>query len=89
MTTHDDEIDRLAEFTERYEDMGGVHHVLYFDPGEGAFILESRGFGDWDGDLSRAELNSQEAFEWLTEAAGMEPVAAARAIIGADADTPR
>ena len=88
MMTHDDENDQIAEFTER-DHLGEVHHVLYFDPGEGAFVLESQGFGEWDGDLSRAYLDSQEAYQWLTEVAGMEPVEAARRVVGADEDTPR
>ena len=80
---NNDEIDQIAEFVER-EDIGGVHlhHVLYFDPGAGAFILESRGRGYWDGDLSYTELDSQEAYEWCTEVAGMDPDEAARRVVG-------
>ena len=87
MMTHDDEPDRITEFTERYEDMGGVHHVLYFDPGEGAFVLESQGFGEWDGDLTHAGLDSQEAYQWLTEFVEMDPDEAARRIVGIEEDT--
>ena len=88
MMTHDDENDQIAEFTER-DHLGEVHHVLYFDPGEGGFVLQSRGFGYWDGDESYTVLDSHDAYQWLTGVAGMEPVEAARRVVGVDADTPR
>jgi hypothetical protein len=87
--THDDEIDQITEFVERYDEDSGFRHILTFDPDAGAFILKSSGFGFWTGDWSRAGLDSQEAYQWLTEVAGMEPVEAARRIVGADEDTPR
>ena len=86
--TNDETIDKIVEFTER-DHLGEVHYVLYFDPGEGAFILESRGLGYLEDDLFHTELDSQQAYQWLVEVAGMEPVEAAWRIIGADADTPR
>ena len=82
MMTHDDEIDQITEFVERYDEDSGFHHVLYFDPDAGAFIRESRGFGFWDGDLTCAGLDSQEAYEWLTKIVGMDPDEAAILVVG-------
>ena len=79
------EMEKIAEFVER-DGAGGTVHTLFFDPVAGAFTLESRGFDYWDGDLSRTDLDSQEAYEWATEIAGMAPGEAARRIVGADED---
>ncbi len=80
-------MEKIAEFVER-DGGGGVVHTLSFDPVAVAFTLESRGFDYWDGDLSRTDLDSQEAFEWATEVAGMDPDEAARRIVGADEAPP-
>ena len=89
MSNNDFEVEKIAEFLEEHGTGSGIHHTLYFDPDGGTFVLESLGVELNDGDVSLTDLDSQKALEWLTEVAGMEPVEAARRIVGADEDTPR
>ncbi|MHB1608443.1 MAG: hypothetical protein ACYCXX_07355 [Acidiferrobacter thiooxydans] len=83
------EVEKIVEFLEEQGGGFGAHHTLYFDPVGGTFVLESIEVEINEGDVSRVDLDSQAAYEWCIRTAGMEPVAAARAIIGADEDTPR
>lgn len=85
----DYEIEKIAEFLDDKGDGFGTHHTLYFDPDGGKFLLESIGVEINEGDVLLEDLDSQEAYEWCVHTAGMEPVEAARRIVGADEDTPR
>ena len=82
-------LEKIVEYLEAPNPGFGTHHTLYFDQDEGVFILESLGVDINEGDVEMTDLDSQQAFEWATSVAGMEPMAAARKIIGADQDTPR
>lgn len=82
-------LEKIVEYLEAPNPGFGTHHTLYFDPDEGVFVLESIGVEINEGDVEMTDLDSQAAFEWATTVAGMKPAAAARAIIGADQDTPR
>jgi hypothetical protein len=89
MSNSDFEIEKIAEYLEEEVRGCGTHHVLYFDPDSGKFVLESVGVEINEGDMEVADLDAQEALEWLTRVAGMPYMAAVRAVIGADEDTPR
>ena len=89
MTSNWGDMETIVEYMEDYGDGSGTHHILYFCCDSGTFILESAGVLFNDGDLTIEDFDSQEALEWCTEYAGMDPVEAARRIIGADEDTPR
>lgn len=80
------EMEKIAEHLEEDTPGCGVHHTLYFDDDCGKFVLESVGFGMNDGELARAELDSQEAFEWSVNVAGMGDDEAARRVIGVDVE---
>lgn len=80
----DNEMEKIAEYREEETPGFITHDTLYFDPAGGAFVLESVGFGMNDGELARTELDSQEAYQWATEVAGMDPDEAARRVVGAD-----
>ena len=82
------EAKKIAEFLEEQVPGCGTHHTLYFDPDSGKFVLESVGVEINEGDVAVTDLDSQEAFLWATEVAGMSPGEAARRIVGADEDTP-
>lgn len=86
--SNNDAIEKIAEFLEEQVPGCGTHHVLYFDPDSGKFVLESVGVEINEGDVEVADFDSQEAFEWATEVADMSPGEAARRIVGADEDTP-
>ncbi|AWP24525.1 hypothetical protein C4901_15315 [Acidiferrobacter sp. SPIII_3] len=81
--------EKIAEFLEEQSPGCGTHHTLYFDPDSGKFVLESVGVEINEGDVEVADLEADEALDWLTEVAGMSYMAAVRAIIGVDEDTPR
>ena len=82
-------LEKIVEYLEAPNPGAGVHHTLYFDPDGGTFVLESLGIQIHEGDVEMVDLDSQAAYEWATTVAGMNRADAARAIIGADQDTPR
>ena len=83
------DMETIVEFLEDHGDGFGTHHTLYFCEDSGTFVLELQDVSILPCPSGVIEMDSQEAFEWATEYAGMDYVEAARRIIGADADTPR
>lgn len=83
------EAEKIAEFLEEQVPGCGTHHTLFFDPDGGKFVLESVGVEINEGDVEVADLEADEALDWLTKVAGMPYMAAVRAIVGIDGDTPR
>jgi hypothetical protein len=82
-------METIVEFLEDHGDGFGTHHTLSWCDDAGIFILEAQDVSILPCPSGVIEMDSQEAFEWATEYAGMDPVEAARRIIGADQDTPR
>lgn len=80
-----DEMEKIVEFREEMGDVVVVQHTLSFCEDSGTFVLESRDEGFFPESVV-ATLDSQAAYEWATEVAGMEPSEAARRIIGIDVD---
>ncbi len=89
MSKSDFEVEKIAEFLDDFGNGSGTHHTLLFDPDGGTFVLESVGVEFHEGDVSFTDMDSQEAYEWCIHVAGLEPVEAARRIVGADEDTLR
>ncbi len=89
MSDCNETLEKIVEYLEAPNPGFGTHHTLYFDPDEGVFVLESIGVEINEGDVEMTDLDSQEAYEWAVGVAGMGRAEAARAIIGADQDTPR
>ena len=83
------DMETIVEYLEDHGDGFGTHYTLSWSDDAGIFVLEAQDVSILPCPSGVIEMDSQEAFEWATEYAGMDPVEAARRIIGADQDTPR
>ena len=89
MTSNCGDMETIVEYLEDHGDGFGTHHTLSWCEDTGTFIWEALDVSILPCPSGVTEMDSQEAYEWATEYAGMDPVEAARRIIGADANTPR
>ena len=76
-------MEKIVEFREDMGEVVVVQHVLSFDEDSGTFVLESLDCGIFPESVV-VTLDSQEACQWATEVAGLDPDEAARRVIGLD-----